>query len=689
MLLGLALTLLVCAGMASIWPIPLVEALDRQHYDTRVQRLDAAPSQQVVIVDIDERALAEVGRWPWPRSTMAQVTRALAKQGEARTIGFDVLFAESQAEPGQDEALAEAIAQSPAVLGYYLTNDRDGRTSGLLPAPTFAAKAVSGLQMSVHAWSGYGANLPVFQTRAQSAGFFSPILDADGVVRRLPLVGKVGEEYYESFAVAVLRHYLGRASIGIDADAMNLVGSQGRVRIPVSEGSSALVPFAGAGMRTPDLPFSGRFPVVSAADIVAGTIDWTQFKDKIVLIGTSAPGLSDLRATPISRTTAGVEIHATLIAGVLAAAPLKQAPQEAWLVSLIVTAMLGVLLSVLMPRYGVVGVLVLGGIAITGLVAWNTVTFSNLGWVLPGATSMLMVLLLAVTNLTLGYFIEGRARRAVSDLFGEYVSPAVVLQMTRDPLRFGTMVSENRELTILFADIRGFTRISETMEPAQLREFINEFLTAMTDCVYRYDGTVDKYIGDCVMAFWGAPLPDERHADHAVSAALAMQAEVDRLNVLGRKKGWPNLAIGVGVNTGVARVGDMGSKLRRAYTVLGDSVNLASRLEALTKQFNTPIIVGETTVDRAKGHSFVELAQVTVAGRTGATKIFVPTMNSNTRSSIVTEELSRTSHHETVASALPVPISSLAATAPMTRASIKVSVDAPLADQSSSLSEIK
>lgn len=620
---------------------------------------------------------------------MAQVTRALAKQGEARTIGFDVLFAEAQAEPGQDEALAEAIAQSPAVLGYYLTNDRDGRTSGLLPAPTFAAKAVSALQMSVHAWSGYGANLPVFQTRAQSAGFFSPILDADGVVRRLPLVGKVGEEYYESFAVAVLRHYLGRASIGIDADAMNLVGSRGRARIPVSEGSSALVPFAGAGMRTPDLPFSGRFPVVSAADIVAGTIDWTQFKDKIVLIGTSAPGLSDLRATPISRTTAGVEIHATLIAGVLAAAPLKQAPQEAWLVSLIVTAMLGVLLSVLMPRYGVVGVLVLGGIAITGLVAWNTVTFSNLGWVLPGATSMLMVLLLAVTNLTLGYFIEGRARRAVSDLFGEYVSPAVVLQMTRDPLRFGTMVSENRELTILFADIRGFTRISETMEPAQLREFINEFLTAMTDCVYRYDGTVDKYIGDCVMAFWGAPLPDERHADHAVSAALAMQAEVDRLNVLGRKKGWPNLAIGVGVNTGVARVGDMGSKLRRAYTVLGDSVNLASRLEALTKQFNTPIIVGETTVDRAKGHSFVELAQVTVAGRTGATKIFVPTMNSNTRSSIVTEELSRTSHHETVASALPVPISSLAATAPMTRASIKVSVDAPLADQSSSLSEIK
>ena len=513
-----------------------------------------------------------------------------------------------------------------------MTNDRDGRTSGKLPAPTFSAKAFITLQSPVYAWSGFGANLPQFQANARGAGFFSPILDEDGLVRRIPLVGKLGSDYYESFAVAVLRHYLGRASIALNNETMDLIGNNGQVRIPLSVGTSALVPFAGASMIAPDLPFSGRFPVVSAADIISGKTDWSQFNDRIVLIGTSAPGLSDLRATPISRATAGVEIHATLIAGALQAARAETAPQikrwppEAALLGLLACATVGVLLSVLMPRAGVFGVLSLGALGALGLFVWSAIAFSNLHWVVPGTAALLLVLMLTSMNLALGYFIEGRARRAVSDLFGEYVSPEVVQRMIQDPARFGTMVSENRELTILFADIRGFTRISESMEPAQLREFINEFLTAMTECIYRHQGTVDKYIGDAVMAFWGAPMPDESHADKAVAAAMAMIAEVGKLNELGARKGWPNLSIGIGINTGVARVGDMGSKLRRAYTVLGDSVNLASRLEALTKQFNTPIIVGEATVRQVKRQSFTELAQVTVAGRSESTRIFIPTM---------------------------------------------------------------
>ncbi len=218
--------------------------------------------------------------------------------------------------------------------------------------------------------------------------------------------------------------------------------------------------------------------------------------------------------------------------------------------------------------------------------------------------------------------------------------------MTRDPTRFGTMISENRELTILFADIRGFTRISESMEPAQLREFINEFLTAMTECIYQHQGTVDKYIGDAVMAFWGAPMPDEHHADNAVAAAMAMIAEVAKLNKLGSQKGWPTLSIGIGINTGVARVGDMGSKLRRAYTVLGDAVNLASRLEALTKQFNTPIIVGEATARQVRRQSFSELAQVTVAGRSESTRIFIPTMLSVKRPLMTKSDPAEAKPHE-------------------------------------------
>lgn len=639
-LLGLALTALVCAGTAGIWNLPFVESLDRQAYDARLRLLRGDAVSQVVVVDIDERALAEVGRWPWPRATMAQLTRALDKQGQARTIGFDILFAESQAERGEDEALSAAIAESPAVLGYYLTNDRDGRTSGRLPAPTFSANALNSLEIPVYSWSGYGANLSRFQANARGAGFFSPILDDDGLVRRIPLVGKLGSDYYESFSVAVLRHYLGGASIALNHQSMELVGTAGSVRIPLSVGTSALVPFAGGSMNAPDLPFSGRFSVISAADVVSGKIDWSVFNDRIVLIGTSAPGLSDLRATPISRSTAGVEIHATLIAGALQAAraqtapQLKQLPQEAGLIGLLSCAAVGVLLSVLMPMSGVFGMLSLAAAGMLGLLVWSAVAFSNLHWVVPGTASLLLVLMLTSTNLALGYFIEGRARRAVADLFGEYVSPAVVQRMIREPSRFRTMVSENRELTILFADIRGFTRISESMEPAQLREFINEFLTAMTECIYQHQGTVDKYIGDAVMAFWGAPMPDEHHADNAVAAAMAMIAEVDKLNELGSRKGWPHLSIGIGINTGVARVGDMGSKLRRAYTVLGDSVNLASRLEALTKQFNTPIIVGEATARQVKRQLFTELAQVTVAGRSESTRIFIPTMLPSKRAPI-------------------------------------------------------
>ena len=632
-LLGLAVTAAVCAGQAGLWQIPFVESLDAQSYDARLRLTAGAASDKVVIIDIDERALAEVGRWPWSRSTMAQMTKLLHQQGQARTIAFDVLFAEAQTEAGEDAALASAIAAAPVVLGYYLSNDRDGRANGQLPAPVFAADLVRNLGTRVHAWSGYGANLPQLQANAKGVGFFSPILDRDGVVRSLPLLGQLGNNFYESFSIAVLRHYLGNASISLRPDAVELIGQKGRLRLPVSTGMSVMVPFAGGSANGADLPFSGRFPVISAADVVSGKLDWSRIKDRIVLIGTSAPGLSDLRATPISRSTAGVEIHATLIAGALQtmqagapAAVVKQAAEDAWLPALLTMALAGALLSIAMPATGVFGVLALGAAGLIGLIAWHWVAFASFGSVMPLAAALLLVALLTSVNLALGYRMESRARQAVADLFGEYVSPEVVEQMTRDPSRFGSIVSENRELTIMFADVRGFTRIAESMQPEELREYINEFLTAMTQCIHRHRGTVDKYIGDAVMAFWGAPLPETDHADRAVDAAFAMLIEVGRLNKRYRERGQPELAIGIGINTGIARVGDMGSRLRRAYTVLGDAVNLASRLEALTKQFNTPIIVGDATTRRASAHTFTELAQVTVSGRTESARVFIPSM---------------------------------------------------------------
>jgi adenylate cyclase len=222
-----------------------------------------------------------------------------------------------------------------------------------------------------------------------------------------------------------------------------------------------------------------------------------------------------------------------------------------------------------------------------------------------------------------GYVSEGRSRRAVIGLFGEYVAPQLVERMANGPGHF-PLESQNKELTILFADIRGFTRMAESMDPQQLRDYLNRFLTAMTEVIHAYNGTVDKYIGDAVMAFWGAPVDDPRHADHAVAAAIAMQQEVDRLNVEFAALGWPSLTVGIGINTGVVRVGDMGSRLRRAYTVIGDPVNLAARLEGLAKKFELPIVIGDATRQAVRGIALQFVAQSEVHGRTEPVGVWQP-----------------------------------------------------------------
>src|SRR5690606_8159985 len=243
----------------------------------------------------------------------------------------------------------------------------------------------------------------------------------------------------------------------------------------------------------------------------------------------------------------------------------------------------------------------------------KAIAYSYSPLVLPLAASLATVLALGLFNVTAGWFVEGRARPAMKQPLGESGMPALVERMALDPVNY-LAVSTNRELTIVFADIRGFTRFAETMEPAALREYINTFLTGMTGIIHAHRGTVDKYMGDAVMAFWGAPVDDPAHADHAVAAAIAMQSEVRRMSEAFHARGLPPLAVGIGINTGVVRVGDMGSRLRRAYTVIGDAVNLASRLEGLTKQYEVPIIVGEGTVQRCRQHAFFELARATVAG---------------------------------------------------------------------------
>ena len=634
--IGVALTVAACVSILGIVNVPLVDALDRLVYDSRLKAQLAPPDQRVVIVDIDERSLADQGRWPWPRATIGQLVENLVDRAGAAVVGIDVVFAEPQRESGQDEALAAVLRNRPVVLGYYFTSDRGALTSGQLPTPVMEASLLAGLGHQVTSWGGYGANLPVLQRAAAGGGFFNPIIDADGVVRALPLLAEHQGQLYESFSVAVLRRYLGNASLALAGEQLTLRGERATVRIPLSHGTSALVPFARPGealgqapvatpSNGPAMPAS-RFRYVSASDVLAGRVDDGVFRGRIVLVGTSAPGLTDLRATPMREAFPGVEVHATLIAGALGEGgpTIRRASVASTTVAVLVAAAGGIGLAFGLPAVGAVGAVLLSAVAATGVWLAGAIAWSNFGLSLPVAAAMLLVAVVSVLNLVAGYFVEGRARRAVAGLFGEYVSPALVDRMMRDPQRYGMVGSENRELTILFVDIRGFTRIAESMQPQELREYINAFLTAMTEVVHRYGGTVDKYIGDAVMAFWGAPVEDAQHADHAVAAALAMLDDVGRLNQQFEARGWPLMRIGVGINTGVVRVGDMGSRLRRAYTVLGDAVNLASRFEGLTKQYDAPIIVGEATVMQARGYCFTELGRAQVTGRSEPVRVFTP-----------------------------------------------------------------
>ena len=249
--------------------------------------------------------------------------------------------------------------------------------------------------------------------------------------------------------------------------------------------------------------------------------------------------------------------------------------------------------------------------------------FGVLDWITPVAAPMMAVVLIAILNLATGHFIESKARQAVVALFGQYVSPKLVQRMAREPSAY-PIESQNKRLTILFADIRGFTRIAESMDPQVLREYLNTFLTRMTEVIHQHQGTVDKYMGDAIMAFWGAPVDDLEQEDHAVVAAIAMQDAAEELSRDFARRGLPPLVIGIGINSGTARVGDMGSQLRRAYTAIGDAVNLAARLEALTKRYGLPVLLGEMTARQVIRVELVALGEADVPGRTERVRVFCP-----------------------------------------------------------------
>lgn len=636
--------LLVLASQGSV-RLGLLERLEVWAYDARLLlTMPHTVDPRVVIVNIDEKSLKEIGRWPWGRDKLADlVTRLIDHYGVA-AVGFDVLFAELDTSSGLpaleklaasrfkdnprfasalrdarplldfDGMFAEALRKGPVVLGYYLTPYAEA--AGRLPRPVFTPGAMGGMDAGFIRNRGYGANLPVLQTNAAGAGFFNMLADFDGVTRRMHLLQKYQDANYEALSLATLRAafdstlgYRRVADAGRHYTHLELIADG--LRAPVDNQGAAYVPYrAYPGYR-----------YYSAADVLAQRIPAAELENTIVLVGTTAPGLLDLRVTPVAKSYPGVEIHANLISGILDDT-LRYTPGYAHDLSLALLVVVGVLLALILPRLTPLRGAVLSLTLAALLVAGNYWAWQH-KLVFPLATPLLLVLGLMLLNMAWGFFAETRARHQITGLFGQYVPPELVDEMSQDPSRFN-MHSESKELSILFSDVRGFTTISESLTPQQLSDLLNEFLSAMTQVIHHRHGTIDKYMGDCIMAFWGAPIDNSNHARDAVLAGMEMQAALTELNKTFVAKGWPELHVGVGINTGRVSVGNMGSQFRMAYTVMGDVVNLASRLEGITKFYAAPVAVGEGTRAALPDMVFIELDLVRVKGKEQPVAIFQP-----------------------------------------------------------------
>ena len=372
------------------------------------------------------------------------------------------------------------------------------------------------------------------------------------------------------------------------------------------------------------IPYRGpykSFDYVSASDILNQTVPKDKLQGKIILVGTTAPGLLDLRATPVGKVYPGVEIHANMIAGILDGT-IKHAPSWTRTANFTLVLLLGALLALALPWMSPLWGSILSLLAIIGVVGLNFFSYEK-GIVLPLASVLGAALSIYLFNIGYGYFIESRSKRLITGLFGQYIPPELVDEMAKNPDNF-SMEGQNKELTVLFSDVRGFTTISESLDAKTLSEFINAFLTPFTKVIYNNRGTIDKYMGDCIMAFWGAPIDDADHARHGVISAFQMLKAMEELNLEFAKRNWPAIKVGIGLNTGKMSVGNMGSEIRLAYTIMGDAVNLGSRLEGITKEYGVAIIIGPDTRTALPDLIARELDRVRVKGKDIPVTIYEP-----------------------------------------------------------------
>lgn len=594
----------------------LLRALDNQLTGAMFHlRGPEPPRNKIVIVDIDEKSLARIGQWPWPRDLVARLVERIRQQG-AKAIGLDMMFIEPdrtspknllQRYPrigsglakilpdfDHDQQLGDVLARSDSVLGYAMLTQDDGlKDPASLPFPSanlqLVAEGGGFEQLTLQSAYRATANQPAV-AQALSEGFLNFFPESSGAVHKVPLLMSLDGIPYPSLALEVARIALGEQNLKIhpapadDSDRRGLLGiSIGERFVPTDDSGQMTINFRGP-WRT--------FPYLSAADLLDS--EFSELAGAVVLLGTSAAGLLDLQTTPLARIIPGVEIHATIVDNLLAGDPFQYdiLTEIGLTISLILGG--GILLSLLLarsgPLRGALGALVILLAAVGG----NYLLLFKNGSIVGLTYPLLTILLVWLTVTLANYFLVERQKQFVQGAFRHYLAPQVVEQLLQNPQQL-SLAGQEKVLTVMFCDIRNFTSISETMDSVALADFMNRYLTEMSRLIMDGRGMVDKFIGDAIMAIWGAPLDDDEHALKAVQTALQMQERTAQLREKWLFEGLPEIDIGIGINSGPMRVGNFGSEQLFDYTVIGDQVNLASRLEGLNKVYGTKILISERT----------------------------------------------------------------------------------------------
>jgi len=651
--LGLLITfVVVCVYLVKV---PFLEFMELKALDLQfLARGTKKPGTEIVLLTIDEKSLDELGRWPWSRQLIAQGLELLSKYG-ARVIGLDIVFSEPEQridpkvleyfgkkfkqwglggsildqlldswrkEYSADEILAQVMERSgKVILGYFfytadeITSQEASRKDQNLPTSYSLIRFSSSRAKHFPLMKAFGIESPLQRLSAAAAGlgFFNIFPDQDGSVRSIPLVIKYQDQLYSPFALEVAKAYLGEHNLSIQVADFGIEDIRlGRRRIVTDKQGRLLINYRG---------YAGTFPHHSFCDLIKHRLSPNLFKDKIVLIGATAAGIYDLRVTPFSSIFPGVEIHANVIDNILHQDYLTR-PNWATIMNILSIILIGIFLSFSLGRVKAMSGVFIAASLFMACFFTARYFFQHfnqwLGIIYPSLNIILVYLSITAFN----YMTEEREKRKVKGAFQYYVAPSVVNEMLKNPdqLRLG---GEKKELTVLFSDIRGFTTISEQMDPEVLVRFLNRYLTAMTDIIFRHEGLLDKYMGDAIMAIFGAPLPQHDHALRACLAALDMTQELKKMQQSGMFQGVPKLSAGIGINTGWMVVGNMGSESRFDYTVLGDDVNLGSRLEGLNKEYGTNIIISEFTHEKIQDQILCrELDLVRVKGRDRPVRIY-------------------------------------------------------------------